>query len=385
MENILETIYKSGLKFLESLTPEETYATVVEEAIKLVKADYGSIFLEQQGELQRVYTSWSSLKPVLARKRGLVNEVYKSQKPVILGVNKGVKVGPDMKKLGIKSMAIIPLHYRKKPVGVLNTLSRQENHFTDRELNILKLFASMASLAIIKMQLYSETKKALETRDLFISMAAHEFRTPLTTISGYVQLLYSKLTGANVPESRWIEELAWEVGRLTQLVNELLAANRIKSGALQYNWRECGLRDVIARAILDFRFTHPDHKVIFQDQVSKDKDLIVGDFDKLLQVSLNLLDNAAKFSSTDKEIVVGLKFKDPYIILTVRDHGMGIEKKNLQRVFEGFYKGEDFREGMGLGLFLAKNIIEEHRGSIHLHSRVNKGTLVEVRLPRARL
>jgi len=142
-------------------------------------------------------------------------------------------------------------------------LSLQDGYFTEKEVNILKLFSSVASLAVIKMRLLNETQKALETRDLFISMAAHEFRTPLTTISGYTQLLYTKLAGANTSESRWIEELIWETSRLTILVNELLAANRIKSGKLQYIWKECSLKEVISRAILAFRFTHRIIKLIF--------------------------------------------------------------------------------------------------------------------------
>lgn len=386
MENILESIYKSGLKISDLLTTEEMYVVIVEEALKLVKGDFGSIFLEQQGELNRVYTSWGSFKTVSASKRGLVNEVYTSHKPAILEVKKGLKVGPDMKKLGVKSMAIIPLSYRRKPVGVMTALSLHENHFTEKELNILKLFSSMASLAIIKTQLLTETQKALETRDLFISLAAHEFRTPLTTISGYVQLLYTKLAGANTSESRWTEELSWETSRLTILLNELLEANRLKSGKLQYTWRECSLKEIVDRVILNFRFSHPEYKIIFDDQLNSQKDIVVGDFDKLIQVGINLLDNAAKFSQSDKEININLRLRSPYLVLTIQDQGVGIAKKDIPKIFEGFYKGgQSSREGMGLGLFLAKNIIEEHRGSINLRSKINKGTLVEVRLPRVKI
>ncbi len=99
---------------------------------------------------------------------------------------------------------------------------------------------------------------------------------------------------------------------------------------------------------------------------------------------VNLVENGLKYSPPDSEIIISLSFKSPCFILKVKDRGTGIASKDLNRVFEGFYRGENSQqEGMGLGLFLAKNIIERHRGDIKIHSKLNKGTTVEVRLPKA--
>lgn len=386
MRGVLEEVYQVGLRLLLPQGLEDIYAYIVEEAKKLVKADHGSIFLYQNGKLNRVYTTFPDLRQVVIRSKGFTYQAFRKRKSFIIDFRRQKNINPQIKGLGINSDLLVPLIYRNKSIGVLSLLSTKSGHFEDQHMDILRLFASMANLAIQKEQAYEELKKSLKDRDLFISMAAHELRTPLTTISGYIQLLYSKLAGANSLESRWIEELSGEAYRLTKLVNELMEVNRIKTGQLRYTWKECSLKAIVERAIRDFRFTHPEHKVVLQDKIGNGQDRVIGDHDKLLQVVINLLDNAAKFSSPNTEVVITLKFKSPYLILEVRDQGKGIPKKYLADIFERFYKGAEVeKEGMGLGLFLVKNIIKQHHGDIHIYSAVNKGTKVRIKLHGAKV
>lgn len=380
MDGSLEKIYKAGLKFLVPLTPEETYRIIVHEAIKLVSGDHGSIFLEEEGHLKEVCSSLSdsSLK---VRRRGFTYRAFDKRISFVIGVKQLERAHPHTLVKGIKSVIFIPLSYKNRSIGVLSVRSNIEGKFDKNEPDILKLFGSMASLAIRKTQLYNEEKKALETRDLFLSMAAHEFRTPLTTISGYAQLLASKSSKKNSTQSRWIEGLLLEAARLTTLVNELLEISRIHSGKFQYVLRECSLEEIIKRAILAIKFSYPDRKFVFQNKIDSGKDIVVGDADKLLQVFINLLDNAAKFSAPETEIIITLKFRSPYLVIMVKDHGRGIENKDLPRIFDSFYRGNKTGVGMGLGLFLANAIVEQHHGTINIHSKIDKGTTVEVLLP----
>lgn len=384
MDNSLEKVYKSVIKFLQPLVPEETYQLVTEEAMRLVGADYGSILFWQDGQFKRLYASSPHLFTITTRKKGFMYEVLKKRKMKILTIEQIGKIHPEMKKLKIRVTVGIPLSYRSKSVGVLSMMSRKEGYFTPDKLSILRFFAPIASLAITKTQLHDETKKALESRDLFISMAAHELRTPITTINGYSQLLYSKLAGADKLESRWVSELSWEIKRLTLLVKDLLEIDRIKRGLLHYSFQECSLREIIRRAMADFRFSQPGHKLVLQDSLNGSSGKIIGDFDRLLQLTINLLDNAAKFSPTDSEIMIKLTAKKPYIYLTVQDHGSGISKKDLPMLSQKFYRGSGSGEGMGLGLFLAKNILEEHHGEMKIRSQEKKGTRIEVRLPESK-
>lgn len=385
MANTLEQIYKSALKFLTPLTPEETYRLIVNEANKLMKTQYGSIFLMEQDSLQRIYASNPILHQIKIRKRGTTYKTFKTHKANVIDARLLQNVHPQFKELEVKSIISIPLSYLNKSIGVLSLQSTRSESFTSAEFDTLKLFGSFASLAIRKAQLYDETQKALEARDLFISMAAHELKTPITTISGYSQLLYSKFATSNTAEARWIEGLSWEVLRLTYLVKELLEMDQIKTGQFEYVWKECSLKEVIKRVLSDFHFTHPAHKVIFEDKVDG-QDLVIGDFNKLLQLVINLLDNAAKFSPQEKEIFMELKANSKNLHLTIKDQGQGIPTKYLPEVFEKFFKGSDQTpEGMGVGLFLVKSIVKQHRGEIKIYSKEKRGTKVEVKLPKAKI
>ena len=384
MENILEKIHKSTLKFLVPLEPGETYATIVDEAMKLVGAEYGTILLMQKDELRRAYSSDLEFFKLKPRKTGFTYTVFKTRQPLILTPEQVEEVHPEAQNLPFRSDILIPLSYKNSSIGVLSIVSLKDHHFSEKELGILKIFGSLATLAIKKAQLYAEAKEALEMRDIFMSMAAHELRTPLTTICGYIQLLNAKYGKTDTNEARWVRELYNESNRLKTIINEFLEVNRIKAGKLHFELEECSLCSIAEQVISNFKLTNPQRNIKLQDQVNGSPDKVIGDKDKLYQVLVNLVENGLKYSPPDSEIIISLSFKSPCFILKVKDRGTGIASKDLNRIFEGFYRGENSQqEGMGLGLFLAKNIIERHRGDIKIHSKLNKGTTVEVRLPKA--
>ncbi|MCL5784868.1 MAG: GAF domain-containing sensor histidine kinase [Patescibacteria group bacterium] len=386
MDNTLEAIYQSGLKFLSPLSLPDTYRQIVEEGIKLTQTDFGSILLLDNKELKKAYASAPVFCKIKPRKRDFMYRALKAREPVILNAKQIFRHHPEIKETKIHSVIILPLSDRIKPIGVISFMSLKNKFFSEKEKDMLKLFAPLVVLTIRKAQLQFQAQKAMETRDLFISMAAHELKTPLTTINGYTQLLYSKLAETNTPESRWIEELSWESYRLGQLVNELLEIDRIRTGKFRYVWEECYLKEIVDKALLDFRFIRPHNKILMENKLMPGHDRIIGDYNKLLQTILNLLDNAAKFSPLDKSIVISLKHKSGYVICQVKDQGKGISKKDLPRVCQMFYRGGNHSgEGMGVGLFLAKNIVAQHRGIINIRSKENKGTTVEVKLPKLKL
>lgn len=386
METILEQIHKAGLKFLAPLTLDETYRTVASEAIKLVKADYASIYLDIDGSLERVYTSSSKIIKSQIRHNGNTYKAFKAKTPTVISEETLHKIHPELVQIGIKSKILIPLTYKDKPIGVLSVQSKKSEFFTNKELRILKLFGSMVSLALRKSQLYGETKKALELRDLFISIASHELRTPLTSLNGYIQLLYNRLGTKDTPEANWTKELYAESKRLTSLVSELLEINRIKQGQLQFIFRECHMGEVVANALERFSFMELENDLHFTNTLKPGEDMIVGDFDKLLQVVSNLISNALKFSPEKSEISILLTANKNMIMLQVIDHGEGIDPSDLPKIFEEFYKGanslREQKEGLGIGLILAKHIVAAHKGTIELRSEKKKGTIVEVNLPR---
>ncbi len=379
---ILERINKASLKLLHPLSLQETYKAIVNEALKLVDAELGTIILEQDGQLKRVYFNNKVLESVQRRKRGYTYKAFTQQRAIVVGIKSYQKVFPVFKKLSIKSSIIIPFSYRGKSIGVMIVHSVKEKHFSSKELETLKVFGSMASLAIRKAQLSDEINKALETRDLFISMAAHEFRTPLTTINGYVQLLSKKFAGKKTQESDWIREMTWECYRLNLLISELLEINRIRTGKLVYNWSEHSLRQILKRSIINFKFGHNNRVVVYEEGSNIQLDYVIGDFDKLLQVFTNLLDNAAKFSPSDSKIILRLTYRYPLFKIAIQNEGH-IDKEDLPKIFNQFYKGSEHKQGLGLGLFITKTIIERHKGTIDAKSSRGKKITITVKLPRA--
>ncbi len=384
-ENTLARIYKSSLKFLVPLSTEETYSIVVDEAVKLIGGEDGVVLLGEKSGLSKIYASSPSTHALPIRKRGYAYNCFKKQQAFVVQQANLYKTHPFVKKEGVRSVIFIPLSYRNKAVGVLAVRARENCLFTQKELDILQLYGAMASLGIRKVQLHDEMVEALEMRDLFMSMAAHELRTPITTIYGYAQLLENKFKDHGSNEARWVGEMCRESGRLNLLVNDLLEINRIRAGRSQYVWKECSLKEIVEQATRDVQFSFSDHQLAVEDGLRPGHDLIIADQNKLLQVVINILDNACKFSPANTKIHVGLSSLKSILILKIEDRGSGISRRDLPRVFEGFYRGRDpDREGMGLGLYLSKNIIDEHHGSIRLRSKLNFGTTVEIRLPRAR-
>lgn len=383
-DSILEKIYRTTLKFLGPSSLEETYANIVQGAIDLVEGDEGRMLLQEGDDFNIVYISSPGASyPQEVRKKGYVYTAFTKRQSFCIKENQIRLIYPEIADRGIKSAVFIPLSYKSKSIGVLVIQSYKTEHFSSQELGILKLFGSMASLAVRKTQLHEETEKALHARDLFFSMAAHELRTPITTIYGYSQLLNNKTQGKDTVESRWIQSLHAESYRLTLLVQDLLEINRIRTNCSQFFLKECSLREMVCRATDNFKFNHPNRQIIVKDLLNNKSDIVIGDFDKLLQVVNNFLDNAAKFSPPESDIVLSLTSHLNDLTISIKDNGTGISKMERMKIFEEYYRGKDTNvEGMGLGLYLAKNIIKYHHGIIKLHSKINQGTTIEVSLPK---
>lgn len=381
---VLERIYKSSLKLLVPLTPDETYAVIVREAIKLVNGDFGNVVLEQNNQLIKVYSSAPEGYKVKFRKTGFTYQAFKNHAVLIKSIAEFKNTHQDLKKLGVKCCIFIPLSFHGKVIGTISINSSKEEDFGVEIKQGLELFGSMASLAIRKSQAYKEVQEALSTRDLFIAMVAHELRTPVTTIYGYAQLLENKTASFGDLEARWIKEMSIESSRLSMLIKDLLAINRIKANKLHLDFKICSLKEILEKIVSYFNVNFPMRKLSFQDKLDSNKDLMVGDVNKLIQVFISLLDNAIKFSPDNSIITLILTYKKPHLIVTIEDQGKGIEKKELAKIFNAFYQGQTLSpSGMGLGLFLSKHLIERHRGIIRVRSKLNKGTTMEVKLPRA--
>lgn len=385
MNEYAELIHNAALRLSKPGSLEDVYETIVSDSLNFVGADFGSIFLRKKGVLERVYASDPTLYTARIRDKGYTYKASMLESPSYIQFSKIQKFQPNLSILGVKSVVYIPLWYKNRSFGIISLDSLKRKEYSDEEMTILKLYGSIASLAMKKTEFYNETKQALEIRNFFISIAAHELRTPLTSISGYVQLLKKKMPNGESLESRWIEKLAHETNRLTILTKELLESNRIRAGVAEYMLKQHSLNDIIKRTINRLQYHYPDRELQYQNSLPNSEDIVVADYDKLIQVFYNLLENAIKYSPEDEPIGISMDFRKPHLVVKIRDKGVGIEFDRLKQILDGTYNHVDDgseKAGIGLGLFLVKKIIEKHNGFISIKSAKRKGTTVTVKLPK---
>lgn len=384
MENILEKIHRAGQNLAQPLNAEDTYAMIIRDLFDLAGTSYGSIFLWKDGVLERVYASHPNLYTTRVRRKGYTTKASLKLVPSFISISTIKNIHPSVVNLGVKSILYLPLLSNGKSIGVISLDSVVKDDYSQKELDLFKLYSAIASLAILKTELFNETRQALEIRDFFISTAAHELRTPLTAINGYVQLLNKRMQNTDSLESRWVGQLMHETQRLTTLTKELVEVNKIRAGVAEYILKEQSLIDIIKRTINRLQYHYPNKAIQFETTLNDTQDVLIADYDKLIQVFYNILDNAIKYSPENEAVSIYLVYKKPYLVVKISDKGRGISQERLKQIFNGnFHTVDDGSEktGIGLGLFLIKNIIEKHNGEITIKSTKDKGTTVFVKLP----
>jgi PAS domain S-box-containing protein len=224
----------------------------------------------------------------------------------------------------------------------------------------------------------------------FIKMASHELKTPVTSIKGYVQLVLSALH-KNEEEKQLspsliklsLANIDKQINRLTRLLSELLDLSKIETGKLELNREVFNLNELVIDTVQDVLYSDTRHTInIFHDFGCN----IYGDKDRIGQVLINLLTNAVKYSPGSDKIEVWVKqAKKGKVSVSIKDYGIGIAKKYQSKIFERFYRVEEKIEqtfpGFGIGLFLAKEIVEQHDGNIHFTSEKDKGSTFTFTLP----
>lgn len=378
----LDHIYEAATRTLIPLRLHETHKSIVDEAMKLVDAKYGSIFMHQDGMMRRVYASSSDLQLIKPRKRGKTYEVFKKQVPYLRHTSGIKKTHPEIEQLDIQSDISVPLVYGEYKVGVLSVLSDKSKKFSQDDLETIQKFSSHSALLLRRTAMADSLRANIEKSDVFLSIAAHELKNPLSALSAYAQLLES-MKMKNVEQIQvFSKRMQQETRRLSRLVDELLGLGKLRTDGIQVSLQRCNMREIMNRVLADCAFMHPDHKLLYKLTLPTDKGFVAGDRDKLLQVFINLVSNSAKYSPKHSTITLRATYKSPNVILTVSDKGRGIPKSELTNIFKRFYKGKHADQtSMGIGLYLVKHIIDKHHGIISIKSQLGKGTSISIALP----
>jgi PAS domain S-box-containing protein len=226
----------------------------------------------------------------------------------------------------------------------------------------------------IEFQKTNEQKK-----DEFLSIASHELKTPLTSIKAFNQLM---VRAQNAMELQGhLKKSSDNIFRLEKLIDDLLDVTKITAGKMKYNIEEFNFNEMVSDVVEGFKLIAVNHKIIVKRNESI---TYAGDRFRLEQVLNNFLSNAVKYSPNGKKVVVNSFVEQENLIVSIQDFGIGIAKQDVGRLFERYYRVDNTAmrfEGLGLGLFIASEILKRHKGNFWLETQEGHGSTFYFRLP----
>ena len=349
-------------------------------------------------DMASIGLAWSYIyrQPLLAGE-GIIGQVVATGYPsLITNVGSGLAAQDvtsyHVPSQRLASLLVLPLRTRREMLGAIVIAANDpERAMTDDKLPLAELLAERAALAIENAKLYTEQVEARRKvedlsrlKDEFLSIASHELRTPVTSIKGYTQLAKTLIRENDLPTSEEYLDIALDqIDRMSRLILELLDVSRIETGRLEIR------REPIAWSTFVRDVVHRHHTAVsdrrFHMNVPDDSQTVQGDRDRLEQVLGNLLENAVKYSPDGSDIFVSVEDREDSVLTAVCDRGIGIPADELGQVFERFHRGRHVSStnygGLGLGLYITKQIVERHGGTIWVDSKEGSGTTFYFSLP----
>ncbi|KEF40591.1 signal transduction histidine kinase [Schinkia azotoformans MEV2011] len=233
----------------------------------------------------------------------------------------------------------------------------------------------------------TEERKLDKSRKDFIANVSHELRTPISMLQGYSEAIIDDIAGTEEEKREMAQIIYDESLRMGRLVNELLDLARMESGHLNLNLEHIPVSTYFNRIIRKFSGVSIEHGVKLDLQLSDMDDTMLIDADRMEQVLTNLIDNAIRHTVEGGSVTISVESLQEGFQISVKDTGSGIPEEDLPFIFERFYKADKARTrgraGTGLGLGIAKNIVEAHRGYISVQSKLGEGTTFSFFIPRA--
>jgi signal transduction histidine kinase len=229
--------------------------------------------------------------------------------------------------------------------------------------------------------LEEESKKEKE----FMSLTSHQLYTPLSMIRGFSGMLNDGTFGKlSTKQKEAADQIYANSKRMVALITELLSISRIESGKIKLNYANFAPQKLLENIIFNFNQTKENKKVKISAKISENVTEIEADADKIRQVIYNLLDNALKYTP-EGEITVSINQDRKNTIFSIQDSGIGIKKEDYDKIFEPFYRGKNILEldnkGTGLGLYIARLIVQKHGGKIWFASKEKQGTTFSFSIP----
>ncbi len=361
---------------------------IVETAVTLVRAPLVAVVLRHQQHLrleacscepdaisdQRLNTS-SSIAAVVVRSGQPLHIADAARDTTLLPLadtSRSVIAAP----LIVESSVIGALIIESPGPGALST---------DDQMQV-RILAGQAAIGIHNAQLYQSAQEAIRVRDTFLSIASHELKTPLTSMLGLTQLLQRRAAREGFlkeRDQRSLDTITRQAIRLSHMMTALLDLSRIQSGLLSIQRAPLDLGALLQRVVEEMALLIDEHEILVS--IPDEPLLVDGDELRLEQVLQNLLQNAVKYSGTSRVVRAEVLQCDTKACVRVIDEGVGIPRHELPRLFDRFYRAENAQaqhiSGFGVGLYIVREIVNLHNGTITVESEEGQGSTFMVCLP----
>ncbi|MFN2285265.1 MAG: ATP-binding protein [Anaerolineae bacterium] len=275
-----------------------------------------------------------------------------------------------------QSLLAVPMIFGDQVIGVLESVTTKTRHrFTPEDIETLETLASIAAVAVQNARLFEQSD--------WVAEVVHEIRTPLTGILSYADLL-QRPDITDSMRAQFVTIIQQETQRVNALATQFLDLARLESGRIRMAQHRLCVSEIITAAANTIRPTITNNRQNLRVEFPDDLPCTVGDDQRIHQVLLNLLSNAAKYSDPGDTITLAAKVNDQEMFVSVSDTGPGIPEDQLPHLFHKFARlpGKERQvTGTGLGLVISRQIIEAHHGQIWVESEVGKGTTFCFSLP----
>jgi signal transduction histidine kinase len=271
--------------------------------------------------------------------------------------------------------ALLPI---SKKINKANTIGATNLH---QRLNVHNPNDELGEMAIAFNMLLNRLESSFEAQKAFIRNASHEIRNPLTAIMGEAEITNSKIRSTEEYQKS-ISTILSEAETLNSTVNNLLLLSKVAANEENINYHPITFNDLLIEIKGSFDFLNPKNHIILNIDNGGINYSISGNENLLKTAIINLFDNACKFSS-NKEVLVDLKRDKNWLLLIIKDNGIGIEKKDIEEILTPFYRGNNALKikGSGIGLSLSSKIVNLHQGILKIQSQIGSGTEIQVFFP----
>ncbi len=290
---------------------------------------------------------------------------------------------PHWRALGARSLLIAPLRAGGDTLGALTLISTDERGFDAERRMVADKFATVAATALANARLYDAARAANRARDDVLGVVSHDLRNPISAIAMCARVLRDSPPAAESDQRDLLTNIVESTEWVNRLIEDLLDVSNIERGQLSLQMTPREPSELALQALHMFDVEAGQHRIALEARLPTNLPLVMADGARVVQVLANILRNAIKFTPEDGKVVIATEVQDGAVVFSVTDTGRGIEADHQAKVFDRYWqtsRGARAR-GSGLGLSIAKGIVEAHGGRIWVESDLGKGSVFAFSIP----